>query len=169
MYVCACILAAGRQGYPPRPGRTLPRIRRGRCWHRPVGLALPQGPAAGVNARPTIQGKREVEPRTADRRPLGRGRSLHRPLRRGAAGCRLPVPLPRVRHMVGRAISPAANPSAAANLSGGRERPPYKTGQTGIRTGNGRHRLGQTQGKPLPKCPRRFPVPRCPPRPFTVS
>ena len=79
VYVCACILAAGRQGYPPRPGRTLPCLRRGRCWHRPLGLALPQGPATGVNARPTIHSKREVEPRTADRRPLGRGRSLHRP------------------------------------------------------------------------------------------
>ena len=108
VYVCACISAAGRQGYPPKPGSALPRIRsRGRCSHRPGNLAMSQGSTAGVNARPTIQGKREVEPRTADRRPLGRGRSLHRP----AVG-------PDVRLLI-----LCCRPHAGA-LWGGRFRPP---------------------------------------------
>ena len=258
---------------------------------------MSQGSTAGVNARPTIQGKREVEPRTADRRPLGRGRSLHRPAvgpdvrllilccrphagalwggrfrppqtrlppqtspagvnarregsrppgrvlaRQGAAplsrltptlpvcgarimrrmlkracilrpphllrlavsaagGARLrsPLPKPPLQGEVdapqgadggvhcrfaaeisckarqdlapcpqGTMLVSSPGPCAVARSRGGPERPPYKTGQTGIRTGNDRHRPGQTQGKPLPKCPRRSPC-SAPPRTFTVS
>ena len=57
-------IAGLRQRYPAKTA-PLPCLRRGRCWHRPLGLALPQDPAAGVNARPAIHGKREVEPGTA--------------------------------------------------------------------------------------------------------
>ena len=78
MYVCACILAAGRQGYPPRPGSALPRIRRGRCSHRPGNLAMSQGSPAGVNARPTIHGKREAEPGTVGRRSCAAARQRAR-------------------------------------------------------------------------------------------
>ncbi len=159
-------IAALRRKYPVKPGRALPRVRRERCWHRPGNLALPKGPRRRAKS-PALQSRRRraaTHKRQPSARPAGGPMQASAPTQR-CGGLPLPVPLPRVRHMVGRAISPAADPSAAANLSGGRERPPYKTGQTGIRTGNGRHRLGQTQGKPLPKCPRRSP-PFCAAAPF---
>ena len=79
-------IAGLRQRYPAKTA-PLPCLRRGRCWHRPLGLALPQGPAAGVNARPTIHGKREVKPGTAGRRPLHRGRSRTGPPSGLTCGC----------------------------------------------------------------------------------
>ena len=48
-------IAAWRQKCPAKPGRTLPCLRRGRCLHRPGTLAMPQGPAAGEIARPTLR------------------------------------------------------------------------------------------------------------------
>ena len=90
----------------------------------PEPLRYRKAPGGG-RERPPYKTAASGQQRTNASHPPGplAGRCKRRPLRRGAAGCRLPVPLPRVRHMVGRAISPAANPSAAANLSGGRERP----------------------------------------------
>ena len=46
-------VAGWRRRYPARSGRGLPRIRRGRCWHRPANLAAAPGSAAGEIARPT--------------------------------------------------------------------------------------------------------------------
>ena len=46
-------IAGWRRRYPARSGRRLPRIRRGRCWHRPANLAAAPGSAAGEIARPT--------------------------------------------------------------------------------------------------------------------
>ena len=44
-----CIAALSYR-YPSKSDRPLPSIRRGRCWHRPGNLAMPQGFPAGVNA-----------------------------------------------------------------------------------------------------------------------
>ena len=125
----------------------------------PETLRYRKAPGGGRN-RPPYKAAAGGQQRTNASHPPGppAGRCKHRPLRRGAAGCRLPVPLPRVRHMAGRAISPAANPSAAANLSGGRERPPYKTGQTGIRTGNGGPPPWANTGQAPAKMPPALPV-----------
>ena len=73
VHVCACILAAGRQGYPPRPGSALPRFRRGRCWHRPGNLAMPQGPRRRAKS-PALQSRREraaTHKRQPSARPAG--------------------------------------------------------------------------------------------------
>ena len=48
-------VAGWRWRYPARSGRRLPRIRRGRCWHRPANLAAAPGSAAGEIARPTLR------------------------------------------------------------------------------------------------------------------
>ena len=46
-----CIAALPRR-YPSNPGRALPRVRRGRCLHRPANPATPQTPCGGRKRPP---------------------------------------------------------------------------------------------------------------------
>ena len=45
-------IAALLHRYPVTPGRALPRIRRGRCLHRPANPAMPQTPSGGRDRPP---------------------------------------------------------------------------------------------------------------------
>ena len=45
-------IAALLHRYPKKPGRALPRVRRGRCLHRPANPALPQTPSGGRDRPP---------------------------------------------------------------------------------------------------------------------
>ena len=74
-----------RQG----PAEPCPVLRRGRCLHRPGNPAVAQGPRGGRNRPPYIAAA-SGQQRTNASHPPGplAGRCKHRPLRRGAAGCR---------------------------------------------------------------------------------
>ena len=48
-----CIAALCHR-YPANPGRALPRVRRGRCLHRPANPAMPQTPSGGRKRPPCI-------------------------------------------------------------------------------------------------------------------
>ena len=105
------------------------------------GIPVAQGPPAGVNARPTMQGKQAAEPGggrpphapVRSQRLRSRGRCLHRPADGPGGGLPLPRYLP----------FPAA-------MQGGRFRPPL--GVCGIAgfAGRCKHRPLRTRGKALP-------------------
>ena len=80
-------IAAWRRKYPAKPGRALPRIRRGRCSHRPATPAIPQTPSGGRN-RPPYKAAGSGRQRTNVSHPPSppAGRCNHRPLRRGRSG-----------------------------------------------------------------------------------
>ena len=82
-------IATLRRKYPVKLGRTLPHIRRGRCRHRPGDPAVAGGPGGG-RERPPYKTAASGQQRTNASHPPGplAGRCKHRPLRRGAAGCR---------------------------------------------------------------------------------
>ena len=116
-----------RGGFEGLPPERLPC--KGSCRRQPTEgcgalpcqypSGLPQTSPAGVNARPTMQGKRAAGPGTAGGVPaLGSSpRWLAAPLRRGAWRpadvCRS---VPVYGRNVGRAISPAAGPCGIAGL-----------------------------------------------------
>ena len=78
-------IAAWRRKYPAKPGRALPRIRRGRCSHRPATPAIPQTPCGGRNRPPykaAGSGRQRTNVSHSPSPPAGR--CNHRPLRRGA-------------------------------------------------------------------------------------
>ena len=139
-------------GRPPHTSVRSQRLRRGRCLHRPLpcrGLRDTCGarPPAGVNARPTMQGKQAAEPGGAAGRRMppsarnacvGADACIGPPT--GLAGAASSALSPVPGRNVGRAFSPAAWGSAASQglqalpgfagylwgkAPGGRERPPY--------------------------------------------
>ena len=69
-----CIAALSYR-YPSKPGRPLPRIRRGRCLHRPGSPAMPQTPCGGRNRPPYIaagSGRQQIRARHPPGPPAGR-------------------------------------------------------------------------------------------------
>ena len=61
-----CIAALPHR-YPANPGRALPRVRRGRCWHRPANPAMPPTPSGGRKRALTRRRQLTVMP---DRGPM---------------------------------------------------------------------------------------------------
>ena len=126
---CGASTSPCRGGFEGLPPERLPC--KGSCRRQPTEgcgalpcqypSGLPQTSPAGVNARPTMQGKRAAGPGTAGGVPaLGSSpRWLAAPLRRGAWRpadvCRS---VPIYGRNVGRAISPAAGPCCGAGFAG---------------------------------------------------
>ena len=131
-------IAALTHGYPSSPGRALPRVRRGRCLHRPTNPAMPQGrkgigrtrrstpQSAGADSSP-CRGAFWVK--TVCKASPCKGRWMHRKAQTEGGHCRFAPQvsfkprqgLPRVRR--GRCSHRPANPAMPQTPCGGRKRP----------------------------------------------
>ena len=77
-----CIAALPHR-YPVTPGRTLPCIRRGRCWHRPGSPVMPQTLSGGRKRPPYIAAGNGRRRGNGSQPPdPSAGRCNHRPVRR---------------------------------------------------------------------------------------
>ena len=124
-------IAALPHGYPANPGSALPRLRRGRCLHRPGNPALPQTPRRQLPLQGSLLGENRLQSLPC------KGRWMRRKAQ--TEGCiaalthRYPAnpgrALPRVRR--GRCSHRPANPAMPQTPGGGRKRPPYKAPASG--------------------------------------
>ena len=139
-------IAALTHRYPSNPGRALPRVRRGRCLHRPANPAMPQGPERYWQDKaqhPSVGWRRQLPLQGS---LLGENRLQSLPckgrwMRRKAQteGCIAALPrrypakpgsaLPSVRR--GRCLHRPGNPALPQTPCGGRKRPPYKAPASG--------------------------------------
>ena len=120
-------IAGWRRRCPAKFGRTLPRLRRGRCWHRPANPAVPRASKRRAKT-PALHCGREREvmrKRQAFAVPVGGPMQASAPTQ-GVAGARNGPPrsAPRCGDMLPQ------NPRHFCGFGGGRRRPPFAPAQT---------------------------------------